>query len=96
MTSRPNIALIGTGGTIAGSAASPTSATRYTPGSLGVDAILAAIPELSERYTDADGDMIADILPSHELAQQFQLGECDWRANQFRIFVHRQNSWLTR
>ncbi|MFZ9710109.1 MAG: asparaginase [Burkholderiaceae bacterium] len=68
MPSRPNIALIGTGGTIAGSAASPTSATRYTPGSLGVDAILAAIPELSERYT-------------FKTIQAFQLGSYDVTPN---------------
>jgi L-asparaginase type II len=64
MTHRIGIALIGTGGTIAGSATSPTSSTRYTPASVGVEAIIAAIPELAERYL-------------FHIYQAFQLGSYD-------------------
>ena len=38
------IALIGTGGTIAGQGASDTDLTGYTAGVLGLDEILASVP----------------------------------------------------
>ena len=38
------IALIGTGGTIAGKGASDTDLTGYTAGVLGLDEILASVP----------------------------------------------------
>ena len=46
----PILALIGTGGTIAGSASSPEQSVRYKPASIGVEAIVASIPELTSRY----------------------------------------------
>ncbi|NCZ28834.1 MAG: hypothetical protein EBX70_03900, partial [Betaproteobacteria bacterium] len=68
LSSRPDamhkdlgIALIGTGGTIAGRASDATTASHYRPASLGVDAILASIPELATRYRI-------------EVQQAFQLG----------------------
>ncbi|NBU00489.1 MAG: asparaginase [Betaproteobacteria bacterium] len=71
LSSRPDamhkdlgIALIGTGGTIAGRASDATTASHYRPASLGVDAILASIPELATRYRI-------------EVQQAFQLGSYD-------------------
>lgn len=46
----PQIALIGTGGTIAGAAAQASSSTRYQPASLGIDAVVQSVPELTQRY----------------------------------------------
>lgn len=43
----PTIALIATGGTIAGAAASATDTTGYTAGALGAEALLAAVPQLA-------------------------------------------------
>ncbi|WP_418648060.1 asparaginase [Thauera butanivorans] len=44
---RPRIALVATGGTIAGTAASPTDTTGYTAGQLGAAELLGAVPQLS-------------------------------------------------
>ncbi len=41
-----NIVILGTGGTIAGKAASNTEMTGYKPGELGVQALIDAVPEL--------------------------------------------------
>ncbi len=43
------IAVLGTGGTIAGTAASQADHVGYTAGQLGVDSLLAVLPELGER-----------------------------------------------
>jgi L-asparaginase type II len=48
--SLPQLALIGTGGTIAGAAAHATSTTRYQPASLGIEAVVQSVPELQARY----------------------------------------------
>ncbi|KAL8295762.1 hypothetical protein RB597_009162 [Gaeumannomyces tritici] len=45
-SSLPNITIFATGGTIAGSAASNTQTTGYQAGVLGVDVLIAAVPEL--------------------------------------------------
>ncbi|BAL26558.1 asparaginase [Azoarcus sp. KH32C] len=47
-TALPTLALIATGGTIAGAAASATDVAGYTAGALGADALLAAVPQLGE------------------------------------------------
>ncbi|NMG43181.1 asparaginase [Aromatoleum toluvorans] len=44
----PTLALIATGGTIAGAAASATDTSGYTAGALGADALLAAVPQLAD------------------------------------------------
>lgn len=44
----PTLALIATGGTIAGAAASATDTTGYTAGALGAEALLAAVPQLAD------------------------------------------------
>jgi len=46
--SLPKIAFLATGGTIAGRGTDPTKATEYRPGLVGVDELLAAIPQLGE------------------------------------------------
>ncbi len=47
----PNIAMLATGGTIAGQASNSTQATEYRPGVLDVGTLLAAIPALKEHAT---------------------------------------------
>ena len=44
---QPKIVILGTGGTIAGTAASPTDAIGYTAAQLGVDQLVAAVPALA-------------------------------------------------
>ena len=65
-----NIVVIGTGGTIAGAAASPTDHTGYVAGQIGVAQLLAAIPGLEalaqlrmEQLAQIDSkDMDADTM----------------------------------
>lgn len=64
MNTKPSIALIGTGGTIAGSAPSAAQSARYTPASVGVETLLASIPDLEHDYAVS-------------LAQPFQLASYD-------------------
>ncbi|MCS4510637.1 asparaginase [Xylophilus ampelinus] len=45
---KPRIALLATGGTIAGAAASATSTSAYTSAVTGVDALLAAVPQIAD------------------------------------------------
>ena len=68
----PILALIATGGTIAGAAASATDTTGYTAGALGADALLAAVPQLAgvaeiraEQLFNLDSK---DMGPAHWLA----------------------------
>lgn len=46
MTTQPTIALLATGGTIAGSATTATDTTGYVAAALGAEALLAAVPEI--------------------------------------------------
>ncbi|THF62905.1 asparaginase [Pseudothauera nasutitermitis] len=48
LPARPVVALVATGGTIAGAAASATDTTGYAAGALGAHALLAAVPQLGE------------------------------------------------
>jgi L-asparaginase len=67
----PQIALIGTGGTIAGSAPQAASSTRYQPASLGIEAVAQSVPELQQRYRLALFQPLQlgsyDITPDHWL-----------------------------
>jgi L-asparaginase len=56
---KPKVMIIATGGTIAGSAASNTSA-GYTSGAVGVDALISAVPQMKD-LADISGDQIASI-----------------------------------
>ncbi|MDB5965942.1 MAG: asparaginase [Polaromonas sp.] len=54
------IVLLGTGGTIAGTAASPSEHTAYRAGQLGVDALLASVPGLADRFA-VEAEQVAQI-----------------------------------
>jgi L-asparaginase type II len=62
MTSRalPRIAVVATGGTIAGSAASATDTTGYRAGTSGVDELLAAVPQAHD-LAHLTGEQFASI-----------------------------------
>lgn len=60
MEKLPNIMVLATGGTIAGSAADSTELTGYQAGALQISALLAAVPSLKE-YANVSGRQIADI-----------------------------------
>ena len=56
----PNIKILATGGTIAGSAASSTSLTNYKAGTLPIDTLLNAVPEI-KKFANISGEQIASI-----------------------------------
>lgn len=43
-SAKPNVKILATGGTIAGSAASATATTGYKAGALGIDVLINAVP----------------------------------------------------
>jgi len=56
---KPKVVIVATGGTIAGSASSGTSA-GYQSGAVAVDALIAAVPQLKD-IADVSGEQIASI-----------------------------------
>lgn len=56
----PNIVILATGGTIAGSAASNTQTTGYKAGALGVDTLIEAVPEM-KKIAQIKGEQISNI-----------------------------------
>lgn len=69
MSPLPRITVLATGGTIAGSATSPTDATGYRAATTGVDALLAAAPDLvgiaeftAEQFAQLDSSDLTDDL----------------------------------
>ena len=58
--SKPNIVILATGGTIAGSADSASATTGYKAGALGIDALLNAVPQVKE-YANVSGEQICSI-----------------------------------
>ena len=56
---KPKVVIIATGGTIAGAAASATSA-GYQSGAVGVDLLIQAVPTMKE-FADVSGEQIASI-----------------------------------
>ena len=56
---KPKVVIVATGGTIAGAAASGTSA-GYQSGAVGVDILIQAVPQLKE-IADVSGEQIASI-----------------------------------
>lgn len=56
----PNIVILATGGTIAGSAAANTQTTGYKAGALGVDTLINAVPEL-KTLANISGEQVANI-----------------------------------
>lgn len=57
---KPDIKVLATGGTIAGSAASDTKTTGYKAGALGIDTLLNAVPE-TKNYAVLSGEQICSI-----------------------------------
>ena len=58
-TGKPNVVIVATGGTIAGSAESQTAA-GYTSGAVGVDILIAAVPQLKD-IANVTGEQVASI-----------------------------------
>src|SRR3974377_1225281 len=56
---KPKVVILATGGTIAGSATSQTSA-GYQSGAVAVDALIAAVPQLKD-VAEVSGEQIASI-----------------------------------
>ena len=57
---KPDVKILATGGTIAGSAASDTQTTGYKAGALGIDVLINAVPEI-KNYADVSGEQICSI-----------------------------------
>jgi L-asparaginase len=55
----PNVVILATGGTIAGSAASNTSTTGYKAGAIGVETLIAAVPEMT-KIANVSGEQICN------------------------------------
>lgn len=59
-TALPNIKILATGGTIAGSSESNTDVTGYKAGALGIDVLINAVPEM-KKVADISGEQIANV-----------------------------------
>ncbi len=62
---KPGVSIYATGGTIAGAAKSSTDTTTYKAGSIGVQALIDAVPELSSVAT-ITGEQVANV-PSNDI-----------------------------
>lgn len=56
----PNVKILATGGTIAGSAASSTQMTGYTAGAIGIQVLIEAVPQMKQ-YANISGEQVASI-----------------------------------
>ena len=56
----PNIKILATGGTIAGSAASSTEMATYKAGDIGIQTLIAAVPQM-KTFADVSGEQICKI-----------------------------------
>lgn len=82
MANKPNIRILATGGTIAGTGESATK-TNYTAGQVAIGALLAAVPEIEE---------IANV----EGEQVVRIGSQDMSDEVWLILAHRINELLKR
>lgn len=57
---KPGVTIYATGGTIAGASKSNTDTTNYKAGSLGINVLLEAVPEL-KAVADVQGEQIANV-----------------------------------
>lgn len=57
---KPKILVLATGGTIAGSAPSPSDVTGYRAGVIGVDTLLSAVPAI-QSFADVEGEQLCNI-----------------------------------
>lgn len=78
---KPRLALLATGGTIAGTAASATEVRAYVAGRLAADALVDAVPQLSE---------LAEIMPE----SLFELDSKDMRPEHWLILLQRLQAVL--
>lgn len=67
----PDIHILATGGTIAGTGSKGTDLAHYTPGTLSIDSLITSNPELSQ-YADLTGEQICN-LPSDEITPEIWL-----------------------
>lgn len=58
---KPNVTILATGGTIAGSSKSNTDTTNYQAGSLGIDVLIKAVPEIND-IAIVKGEQIANTI----------------------------------
>lgn len=58
--SLPNVVILATGGTIAGSAASNTDTTGYQAGAIGIQTLIQAVPEM-KKLANVSGEQIANV-----------------------------------
>lgn len=56
----PDVYILATGGTIAGTSSNTTDIIHYTPGNLGVDSLISSVPEV-HGYAHVTGEQICNI-----------------------------------
>lgn len=56
----PNVKILATGGTIAGRGASATQMTGYSPGEIGIQVLIEAVPEMKQ-FANVSGEQVANI-----------------------------------
>ncbi|EBR8158574.1 L-asparaginase [Salmonella enterica subsp. enterica serovar Newport] len=82
---KPDITVLATGGTIAGSSMSKTDTTNYKAGSIGIDKLIRAVPEISD-VANVYGEQISNVISddvdsdillklSHRVNQLFNEGQ---------------------
>ena len=60
-TAKPEVTILATGGTIAGSSASKTDTTNYQAGALGIDILINAVPEIHD-VAQVKGEQISNTI----------------------------------
>lgn len=60
-TPKPEVTILATGGTIAGSSASKTDTTNYKAGALGIDILINAVPEIHD-VAQVKGEQISNTI----------------------------------
>ena len=68
---QPNVKILATGGTIAGSAASNTQLTGYKAGDIGIQTLINAVPEM-KKFANVSGEQICNI-GSQDMMSDIQL-----------------------
>lgn len=58
---KPQVTILATGGTIAGSSASKTDTTGYKAGAVGIETLIAAVPEMAQ-VADVKGEQISNTI----------------------------------
>lgn len=58
--SLPNVKILATGGTIAGRGGTATQMTGYSPGEIGIQVLIEAVPEMKQ-FANVSGEQVANI-----------------------------------